>query len=277
MSAYKYEKDPENIVTVTLSDSATPVGNDGIYNQTKEVVARLEKDDIAGVILCLGSDSNQAPVTFTGKTRQEVYEELASFKSSLRRLENLGKPVVAAISNYAIGPEFEISLAGHYRIAVNKPDISIGLPNDAAGALRRIGGLARLVHVAGLEKALALLQEGTSLQPEKALETGLLNELATSQEDLILKAKAWIKANPEAVQPWDQKGYRLPGGATDHPRIAGMIMAAPALLRKKFPERNLLQESILSAAVESARVDIESALRIESRYLVELLFARERG
>jgi len=72
-------------------------------------------------------------------------------------------------------------------------------------------------------------------------------------------------------QPWDKKGYKMPGGTAHHPKIAQMLAIAPAILTKKTLGNYPAPEAILSAMVEGSLVDFETASRIESRYFVELL------
>ena len=118
-----------------------------------------------------------------------------------------------------------------------------------------------------------VLLQGTRFKPGVAKEKGLVDELVATREDLVPAAKAWIKANPESSQnPWDADGYRMPGGTPSNPKLAAFLPAFPALLRKQtkgavYPA----QQAILSAAVEGAQVDFDTASRIESRYLTKLI------
>ncbi|HYQ66391.1 3-hydroxyacyl-CoA dehydrogenase family protein, partial [Actinophytocola sp.] len=94
----------------------------------------------------------------------------------------------------------------------------------------------------------------------------------STADELLPKAKEWIRANPEAAQPWDVKGYKIPGGSPSHPAFAANLPAFPANLRKQLKGANMpAPRAILSAAIEGAQVDIDTALTIESRYLLELL------
>lgn len=276
MSELRYEKDSNRIATITIEPSASSRQLD---SQLGEIVARLEQDDISGAILLLEGDSScpagstpEQPADTT-ENRKLLFDQLSSVKAKLRRLEKLGKPVVAAIDGSALSRDYQLCLASHYRIATKSSASAIGLPEVTCGQLPAAGGVARLVRLLGLEKALPLLTDGTRLTPEKALESGLVDQLAETRDDLLAKATAWIKANPAAQQPWDQKGYKLPGGTPSTPGVSQMIFLAPAILRKKSQSRQPAPEAILSAAVEGAQVDLDSALRIESRYAVALAFS----
>jgi 3-hydroxyacyl-CoA dehydrogenase/enoyl-CoA hydratase/3-hydroxybutyryl-CoA epimerase len=89
-------------------------------------------------------------------------------------------------------------------------------------------------------------------------------------------AKAWVLEHRDdedaAVQPWDKPGYRMPGGTPSNPKLAAFLPAFPANLRKQTKGANYpAPRAILAAAVEGAQVDIETATRIESRYLTKLV------
>ncbi len=118
---------------------------------------------------------------------------------------------------------------------------------------------------------LKVLLQGTQYSPQRALQNGLIDEVASTQDELMAKARAFIDANPESRQPWDKPGYRIPGGTPANPKFAANLPAFPANLRKQtngapYPA----PRRILAAAVEGAQVDFETAQVIEARYFVEL-------
>jgi 3-hydroxyacyl-CoA dehydrogenase/enoyl-CoA hydratase/3-hydroxybutyryl-CoA epimerase len=279
MSGFRYEKDSDKIVTITMDMPGQPVNtmSDAFHIYLKETMETLEQDDIAGVILTSGKETFFAGgdlngiLAYTPALKEERFERSMTMKARLRRLETLGVPVVAAINGAALGGGYEICQCTHHRIAMKNPKSLIGLPEVTLGLLPGGGGVTRLPRMLGLEKALPLLLEGTKLAPEKALEAGLVDDLAEDREELLAKAKAWIKANPEAQQPWDVKGYKIPGGDPSQPKIRSLISMAPSALRKKTRGLYPAPEAILAAAVECAQVDLETALRIESRYFLDII------
>ena len=99
---------------------------------------------------------------------------------------------------------------------------------------------------------------------------GLVHDTADSLDELLDKSIAWIKQHPQSQQPFDVKGYKIPGGSPSSPAVAQMLAIAPAMLRDKTKGCYPAPESILSAAVEGAQVDVDTALRIESRYFTYL-------
>src|SRR5690606_38378525 len=145
------------------------------------------------------------------------------------------RPVVAAINGAALGGGLEIALACHHRIAADVKGSRIGLPEVTLGLLPGAGGVVRTVRLLGIQNAvLNVLVQGQRYRPAKALEIGLIHELVDSVDELLPKAKEWIKANPEAQQPWDVKGYKIPGGTPSNPKFAANLPAFPATLRKQL-------------------------------------------
>src|SRR6202007_961410 len=117
------------------------------------------------------------------------------------------------------------------------------------------------------------LWKGTRLKPAKAKEIGLVDEVRPTVEELVPRAKAWIKANPDShEQPWDEKGYKMPGGTPSSPGLAAILPSFPSLLRKQLKGAPMpAPKAILAAAVEGARVAFDTATRIESRYFAQLV------
>jgi 3-hydroxyacyl-CoA dehydrogenase/enoyl-CoA hydratase/3-hydroxybutyryl-CoA epimerase len=282
MSAFNYEKDADGIVTVTM-DMTGPVNamNGEFRSAMAETVERLEREEgLAGVVFAsakktffAGADLNELLAVEPGQ-EADFMAMVESVKSDMRRLEKLPVPVVAAINGAALGAGFELCLCCNHRIAWDDRSVQLGLPEVGLGLLPGGGGIVRMVNLLGLEQALPYLLEGRKLAPAGALEGGMIHETVASREALVPRAKAWIlenRGNEEAaVQPWDRKGHRIPGGNAGSPKLAQLIAGAPAMLRKKT--RGLLPapEKILDCAVEAARLDLDTALRVESRGLVFL-------
>ena len=198
-------------------------------------------------------------------------------KASLRKLETYPRPVVAAINGAALGGGLEIALAANRRIAVDDRSVKIGLPEATLGLLPGGGGVTRVVRMLGLQSALMdVLMPGTQFDPQGAQAKGLVDELVATREELVPAAKAWIASvqgdEDAAKNPWDRAGYRMPGGTPKTPALAQFLPAFPALLRKQtkgavYPA----PRAIMSAAVEGASVDFDTASRIESRYFTDLV------
>ncbi|MER6408044.1 3-hydroxyacyl-CoA dehydrogenase NAD-binding domain-containing protein [Streptomyces viridosporus] len=278
----RWEQDDTGVVTLVLDDpdQSANTMNQAFRDSLAVITDRLEaeKDSIRGVILTsakktffAGGDLRDL-IRVTPETAQDLFDGGMAIKRRLRRIETLGKPVVAAINGAALGGGYELALACHHRIALDVPGSRIGCPEVTLGLLPGGGGVVRTVRLLGIADALLkVLLQGTQYTPRRALENGLVDEVADSPEDLLAKARAFIDAHPESAQPWDRPGYRIPGGTPAHPKFAANLPAFPATLRKQtngapYPA----PRSILAAAVEGAQVDFETAQVIEARYFVEL-------
>ncbi|NQD93755.1 3-hydroxyacyl-CoA dehydrogenase [Pseudomonas sp. CrR25] len=278
--AIRYEKGQDNIVVLTMDMPGQSANTmNAVYREAMgQVVERLEaeRESIAGVILTsakktffAGGDLNEL-IRVTKADASDFYQMILRIKGQLRRLECLGKPVVAAINGAALGGGWEICLACHHRIALDSSSVQIGLPEVTLGLLPGGGGVVRMVRLLGLEKALPYLAEGRKVRPDAALKAGLIDDIASDKDDLLAKARAWIAANPAPKQRWDEAGYKIPGGTPASPNVAQMLAIAPSVLREKTRGCFPAPEKILCAAVEGAQVDFDTAQIIEARYFTEL-------
>ena len=279
MSAIQYQKNEDNIVILTFdspNQSANTMNAD-FRTALDEVVAQLQADeDIAGIIFrsakktfFAGGDLDEL-IQATPEHATEFFNMIEEMKAKLRYIETRGIPVVAALNGTALGGGWEIALCAHHRIALNDPKSKFGLPEVTLGLLPGGGGIVRSIRLLGLQNALPLLMEGKQFGVDKAKSLGLIHEVADSTDELLKKAIAWIKANPKSQQPFDVKGYKIPGGSPSTPAVAQMLAIAPAMLRDKTKGCYPAPEAIMSAAVEGAQVDVDTALTIESRYFTYL-------
>ena len=272
-----YSKDSDNIVTLTLDNpnrSANLI-NIAFGEKFREVLAQLQVDtDIRGIIITSAKDTFMAGADidelFAESDAQSFFDRGQELKAGFRYLETQGKPVVAAMNGTALGGGFELCLAAHRRIAIDNPKTQIGLPEVTLGLLPGGGGVVRMVRLIGLQPSLPFLTEGKKVSPKEALSNGLIHELATDKEDLMAKARAFILENKTAKQPWDQDGYKMPGGTPLSPKVAQMLPIAPAMLAKKTYNNYPAPLAIMAVAIEGAVVDFETATRIESRYFAKL-------
>lgn len=279
----RWESDADGIVTLTMDD---PNQSANTMNQTYQesmaaTIDRLEaeKDSITGVVITSAKKTFFAggDLNLMRQARPEdaemIFTTIQGIKAGLRRLEQLGRPVVAAINGAALGGGLEIALACHHRVALDAKGSQIGLPEASLGLLPGGGGVTRTVRMLGIQTALLnLLLEGKQYRPRKAAEIGLVDEVVDTADEMVAKAKEWVKANPEAAQPWDVKGFKIPGGTPSNPKFAANLPAFPGNLRKQLKGAPMpAPRNIMAAAVEGSQVDIDTALRIESRYLVDLV------
>ena len=280
---FGWERDADGVVTLTMDapgQSANTM-NRAFVEAFGQIVDRLEaeKDDIAGVVVTsakktffAGGDLNEL-IQARPEDAADVMARNLQAKALLRRLETFGRPVAAAINGAALGGGLEIALSCHHRIAWDVKGSEIGFPEVTLGLLPGAGGVVRSVRLLGIADALLkVLIQGQRYKPPAALEIGLVHEVVDTREELLAHAKAWVLANPEAKQPWDVPGYRIPGGDPKNPKFAANLPAFPANLRKQLKGANYpAPRNILAAAVESARLDFDNAMTVEARYFVELV------
>lgn len=279
MGVFKYEKDEQGIVTVTM-DMTGPVNaiNVEYKGAMDETLIRLEAEEgLSGVVFAsakkvffAGADLKELVVT--NDDVAELFANGELIKGHFRRLEKLPVPVVAAINGAALGGGYELTLACNHRIAYSHKSVQIGLPECAIGVYPAGGGVVRLTKLIGVEKALDIILKSQRLTPQKALDGGLVDQLVESVEELIPAAKAWIIKNSDSYQqPWDMKGYKIPGGAINSPRNAQFASMAPTLLHKQT--RGLMPQmtAAMDIAFQSTMFDIDTMLRIEGREFIKIV------
>ena len=267
------------IITVTIDQTERKMNVIGEgFNEAFATITDtfINDQDAKGLILTsgkstfvVGADIDQLT---TIETAEQAFDLVEDLKTSLRRLETSGKPVVAAITGTALGGGLELALACHYRIAIDSPKTSsttkLGLPEVKLGLLPGGGGTQRLPRLIGIQKALELMTQGKELRPQQALEIGFIDDVAHDDDELISKAKAWINDNPKAQQPWDKKGFKIPGGDSNHPKMVQVFSMAPAMANQKSHGNYPAITHILSSVFEGCLTDIDNGLKIESRFFV---------
>ena len=278
-----YAIDSDGIATITwdmpgrsmnvLNNDSIPAFADAIQKSISDaavkgvIITSAKPDFIAGADLEMLQGWSGA---------EEMFDNGMELQLMFRSIEKSGKPFVAAINGTALGGGFEICLACHHRIAADNPKAKIGLPEVKVGLLPGGGGTQRLPRLIGIQAALPLLLEGKHLSPEKALKAGAIHEVVAA-DDLLNAAKNWLmNAKPEdAVQPWDNKKFRIPGGAPMSPAGMMTFTAGNAMLREKTQGNFPAALNIMSCVYEGCCVDIDSGLRIETRYFVKTCMSPE--
>ena len=218
-----------------------------------------------------GADIKDMVNTYERPDALRIAFDSSKVLSSLyRRLETVGKPVAVAINGLALGGGLELCLACHYRVLSDDPKASVGLPEVTIGLLPGAGGTQRLPRLIGINAAVPILTQGKPLKPAEALELGIVHAIAPAGE-LVNLARAWLLSSPEPVQPWDKKGFRLPGGPAMSPATAQTFMVGTALAAKLTQRNYPAPVAILSCVFEGTQVPIDLGLKIESQYFAKLL------
>jgi 3-hydroxyacyl-CoA dehydrogenase/enoyl-CoA hydratase/3-hydroxybutyryl-CoA epimerase len=207
-----------------------------------------------------------------------LFDGLMNMHRILRKIERAGmddknkggKPIAAALPGTALGIGLEIPLACHRIFAADNPKAKIGLPEIMVGIFPGAGGTTRLTRKLGAMGASPLLLEGKLNDPKKAKSAGVVDEVVPADE-LLDKAREWVLSNPSIVKPWDEKGYKMPGGAPYHPAGFMTFVGASAMVNGKTQGAFPAAKALLSAVYEGALVPFDTALKIEARWFTHVL------
>ena len=284
MKTIQYQLDG-GIATVTFDEPNSAVNtmceqwNADMSDLAAQVVK--DKDAIKGIILASNKSTFFAGADLKGTMRlkpsdaKEVFTRIELVKKNFRTIETLGKPVVTLLNGTALGGGWEVALMGHHRIAIDDKRIQLGMPEVTLGLLPGASGVTKMTRHLGLMGAQPYLVEGKLFGPREALELGLVHALVapspTAKDELRTAALLWIAANPQAQHPWEAKDYKVPGGLPSNPKVASMLPVVPAMMKQKTRGLYPAPEAIMACMVEGLQVDVETALRIESRYLAKLI------
>ena len=271
----------DGIAIITFDEEGSPVNTmcaqwqQDLAAVTAQVVA--QKDAIRGIVLASAKSTFFAGADLKAIMRlreadaPRMFREIEQTKKCFRTLETLGKPVVSCLNGAALGGGWELALVGHFRIAVDSPKTQFGLPEITLGLIPGGSGITKMTRLLGLDGAQPYILESKLFNPREALELGLVHQLVPDGAALQPAAIAFIAGHAEAQHPWDDKGYKMPGGTPANPAVAAMLAVAPAMLKRKTRGLYPAPEYALAAMVEGAQVDFDTALRIESRYLARLV------
>jgi len=190
----------DGIATVTVNrPKVLNALNDQTMEELRQVFLEIRRrEDVQAVIFTgagekafiAGADINElaTQTPLDGKDRSRRGHHI------LEIIENLGKPVVAAINGYALGGGCEIAMACHIRLA--SENAKLGQPEVRLGIVAGYGGTQRLTRLVGLGRALEILLTGEQITAQRAYEIGLVNgvypqaELLQESEKLLRKMTA---------------------------------------------------------------------------------------
>lgn len=281
-NSIQYNLDADGIVTLLLDlpGKSMNVMCDELNQELAAHIGKIAADDaVTGVVIGSGKSAFVAGADITelvtaydrGITGEQGYEWSFGLTSIYRRLETCGKPVAVAINGLALGGGLELCLACHYRVMTDNPKAVLGFPEVSIGLLPGAGGSQRLPRLIGIEKSLAVILQGKKYDPQEALEAGLVHEVAPTDE-LIDRAKAWLRTSPEPVSPWDVKGFKVPGGAgANNPKNAQTFMVGTSLVSGTTQHKYPAPIAALSAIYEGCIVPFDQGLDIESQYFGQLM------
>ena len=278
----QYTKDSDGIAIISFDNknsSVNVIDGDLLTDFELHISNAISDASVKGIIITsskkdfmLGADLKMIIGINEPKKIMAITNRLHAV---LRKTETGGKPVVAAINGTALGGGYEVCLACHYRIAVNDPKIQIGLPEVLLGLLPGGGGTQKLPRMIGIQEALPFLLEGKKIRPEQALKSGLVNQLVNTQEELIPAAKQWILTVGKSVQPWDEEGFKIPGGGIQSPKILMVLPAAAGLILKKTYGNYPAPIAIMNCIYEGMQLPFDRALAVECRYFTQCVLSPE--
>lgn len=242
------------------------------------VDALLGDAEVTGIIITSSKDDfavgGNLDELRAARTPEAVAEIVDPFTAALRRLETGGKPVVAALNGTALGGGYELALGCHHRIAADRKDAQFGLPEAGLGLMPGGGGTQRLPRLIGLAAAADLILRGKTLGTAEALAAGLIDQVVPAEE-LIEAAVRWIEANPKAAQPWDQRGYVLPGDDPNSQKGRMFFAGAWAKTRQRSSGTDGAAFAILYALHHGLERTIDPAIAIERRQFIRLAASAE--
>ena len=262
-------------ITIDVQDRPVNVLTPELHRALGDVADYLAEDNEAvGAVIHSGKSSFMAGGDLKRivryydmqRTPAEAYEQSRTYTESLRKLETCGKPVAVAINGNALGGGLELALAGHYRVVVDHHKIRLGLPEVTLGLLPGGGGTQRLPRLIGLKSAADLILSGRSVNPAEALELGVVDQVVADME-LLAEAEKWVLAADGARQPWDQKGFRIPGGSGLNNMNVGRLFQqltakVSAKHRHNYPAPIAALRCLFNGSTVSS---MDAALKIETR------------
>jgi 3-hydroxyacyl-CoA dehydrogenase/enoyl-CoA hydratase/3-hydroxybutyryl-CoA epimerase len=278
----RYSVDGDGIALLLIDVAGRPMNvlTPAFRSDLAECIERISGDAaVRGAVVAsakssfmAGADIKDMVGAFArGLTAAKAAEFSLELSKLFRRLETCGKPVAAAINGVALGGGLEVALACHYRVMADDPKAGVGLPEVKIGLLPGAGVTQRVPRLIGVTEALKLITEGRQLGAADALKKGLVHEVAPASE-IVERARQWILQGGEGVQPWDRKGFRIPGGAGQtSPAAAQAFMVGTALTAKTTMRNYPAPLAILSCVYEGTQLPIDQGLAIESRYFGQLL------
>ncbi len=172
------------VITINRPDKLNAL-NAEAKRELSQVLETVRTDRGIDVLILTGAgDKAFVAGTDIGELTELTKESGTVFASDgqavFNMIENLGKPVIAAVNGYALGGGCELALACHIRIASEKA--KFGQPEVNLGIIPGYGGTQRLARLIGKGKATELILTGDQVDAAEALRVGLVNKVVPHQE-----------------------------------------------------------------------------------------------
>ncbi|MGH8227292.1 MAG: 3-hydroxyacyl-CoA dehydrogenase NAD-binding domain-containing protein [Steroidobacteraceae bacterium] len=201
-SAWKLERDADAIVWLSFDKpgSSTNVLSRAVMAELGTMLEPLVATPPRGVVIRSGKPNGfiagadiREFTTLAGP--EEGFELARAGQQVLERLESLRCPTVAALHGFALGGGLELALACRYRIAVDDPRLSLGLPEVQLGIHPGFGGTVRSVRLLGVRPAMQIMLTGRPVHADRAMRIGLVDRLVAAG-DLDAAARACVLSPP---------------------------------------------------------------------------------
>ncbi len=292
---FTVETDGDGIALVTwnMPDRSMNVLTQEVIDEIDAIVGATTADDaVKGVVVTSGkagfsggADLNMLKSMFgtfdairekegEAAATQRLFDESRRLSQIYRKLETSGKPWVAAINGTCMGGGFELALACHGRVLADDDAAKVGLPEVQVGLFPGAGGTQRVMRMADPQAGLMMLMQGQHLRPAKALGMKLVDAVVPAKK-LIAAAKKMIADGLKPVKPWDEKGFKLPGGKIHSPQGYNFWPAATALYRKMTYDNYPAARAILKTVHDGLQLPFDLALQVESRHFAHILQTKE--
>lgn len=295
LTNFRFETDADGIATLTwdMPGRSMNVITPQVMEELDQVVDKVASDEgIKGCVIVSGKEafSGGADLTMLQGLRdlyvklakekgeqvamQSFFDESRKLSQLYRKLETCGKPFAAAIHGVCLGGAFELALSCQLRVVSDDASTRVGLPEIKVGLFPGAGGTQRVARLMQTGDALQMMFKGDQIKALPARNMGLVHAVVP-RDQLVAAAKEWLKANPQAKQPWEDPKFKLPSNKVHSP--AGMQIWPPAnaIYRRETNDNYPAARAILSAVYEGLQLPMDLALRVESRYFAKILRTKE--
>lgn len=295
LTNFRFETDADGIATLTwdMPGRSMNVITPQVMEELDKLVDNVASDEaIKGCVIVSGKDSfsGGADLTMLQGLRdlyvrlakekgeqvamQSFFDESRKLSQLYRKLETCGKPFAAAVHGVCLGGAFELALSCQLRVVSDDASTRVGLPEIKVGLFPGAGGTQRVARLMQTGDALQMMFKGEQIKALPARNMGLVHAVVP-RDQIVAAAKEWLKANPQAKQPWDDPKFKLPSNKVHSP--AGMQIWPPAnaIYRRETNDNYPAARAILCAVYEGLQLPIDLGLKVESRYFAKILRTKE--
>ncbi|RXT53136.1 3-hydroxyacyl-CoA dehydrogenase [Bosea sp. Tri-44] len=292
---FRFETDADGIATLTwdMPERSMNVITPQVMEELNQIVDKVASDEaIKGCVIVSGKEafSGGADLTMLQGLRdlyvklakeqgeqiamQRFFDESRKLSQLYRKLETCGKPFAAAIHGVCLGGAFELALSCQLRVVSDDASTRVGLPEIKVGLFPGAGGTQRVSRLMQTGDALQMMFKGEQIKALPARNSGLVHAVVP-RDQIVATAKEWLKANPQAKQPWDDPKFKLPSNKVHSPAGMQIWPPASAIYRRETNDNYPAARAILSAVYEGLQLPMDLALKVESRYFAKILRTKE--